>query len=74
MQAADLIIAPIADNRMFTIMGQFANGDITDIEAQHALLTSRLGKQYVFKPPKQFLACPFANGCFCPMVKNHIVH
>ncbi len=34
-----------------------------------ALVSSMLSK-----PPKQFLACSFANGCFCPMVKNHIVH
>ena len=64
VQAADLIVAPIADNRMFAIMGQFANGDITDIEAQHALSASRLGKQYVFKTPKAVSCLSFCERLF----------
>ncbi|MCI1244521.1 MAG: DUF3990 domain-containing protein [Bacilli bacterium] len=50
--AADLIIAPIADNRMFYIMSLFANGDINSNVALHSLSASRLGLQYIFKTDK----------------------
>ena len=45
----DYIIAPIADNRMFSIINSFVNGDITDEQASHCLAATNLGKQYVFK-------------------------
>ncbi len=48
----DVIIAPIADNRMFQIMRDFGEGNITDQQAIHALSASRLGNQYVFKTKK----------------------
>ena len=48
----DVIIAPIADNKMFNIMHQFGDGDITTIQAIHSLATSGLGKQFVLKTTK----------------------
>lgn len=48
----DVIIAPIADNRMFYIMTLFANGDINANVALHSLSASYLGKQYVLKTNK----------------------
>lgn len=45
----DVIVAPIADNRMYRVMQQFASGQISDLQAIHALSASRLGRQYVFK-------------------------
>ncbi len=48
----DLIIAPIADNRMFYVMSQFANGEINADVALHSLAASSLGLQYVFKTEK----------------------
>lgn len=48
----DVIIAPIADNKMFNIMRQFGDGDITTVQAIHSLATSGLGKQYVLKTNK----------------------
>lgn len=48
----DLIIAPIADNRMFHIMNQFAEGDINANVALHSLSASHLGLQYVLKTDK----------------------
>lgn len=48
----DLIVAPIANNRMYRVMQQFGEGEITDVQAIHALSASRLGKQYVFKTAK----------------------
>ena len=49
---ADLIIAPIADNRMFYVMNSFANGDINVEVALHSLSASKLGMQYVLKTNK----------------------
>lgn len=45
----DLIIAPIADNKMFYIMSQFSNGEINVDVAIHSLSASNLGYQYVIK-------------------------
>lgn len=44
----DYIVAPIADNRMFEIIDSFIEGEITDIQCQHCLSATNLGKQYVF--------------------------
>lgn len=44
----DYIIAPIADNRMFEIIDNFINGEITDVQCQHCLSATNLGMQYVF--------------------------
>ena len=51
-QDDDVIIAPIANNKMFRVMQGFAKGEISDAQAIHALSASRLGKQYVFKTSK----------------------
>ena len=49
---ADVIVAPIADNRMFYVMRQFTEGEITDLEALHCLSASGLGHQCVLKSQK----------------------
>ena len=49
---ADVIIAPIADNRMFNVIWEFGEGLITDLQAIHSLSSSNLGKQYVLKTKK----------------------
>lgn len=46
---ADIVIAPIADNRMFDILSEFVDGTITDLQCQHALAATNLGYQYVIK-------------------------
>jgi transcriptional regulator with XRE-family HTH domain len=46
---ADVIIAPIVDNKMFYVMSQFAEGEINADAALHSLSASRLGLQYIFK-------------------------
>ena len=46
---SDLIIAPIADNRMFQIIDAFVDGQITNFQCQHALAATSLGYQHVFK-------------------------
>ena len=44
---ADIIRAPIADNRMFQILDEFIDGNITDLQCKSALSATNLGKQYV---------------------------
>ena len=52
VEPADVIIAPIADNKMFYIMAQFTDGEINADAALHSLSASSLGSQYVFKSEK----------------------
>ncbi len=49
IEKADIVVAPIADNRMFYIMSQFSDGEINAEVALHSLSASKLGKQHVFK-------------------------
>lgn len=49
VESADVVIAPIADNKMFYIMTQFAEGEINADVALHSLSASKLGLQYIFK-------------------------
>ena len=52
VKSADVIIAPIADNRMFYIMSLFAAGEINAEVALHSLSASKLGLQYIIKTEK----------------------
>jgi len=45
---ADMIIAPIADNTMYSVINEFIEGSITDQQCINCLSANRLGKQYVF--------------------------
>lgn len=48
----DVIVAPIADNRMFDIITEYVEGTITDEQCRHALAATNLGFQYVLKTNK----------------------
>ena len=52
VESADVVIAPIADNKMFYIMTQFVDGEINADVALHSLSASKLGLQYIFKTDK----------------------
>ncbi len=52
VENADVVIAPIADNKMFYVMAQFTEGEINADVALHSLSASKLGFQYVFKTEK----------------------
>ena len=52
LEAADEIIAPIADNKMFYVMAQFTEGEINADVALHSLSVSKLGRQFIFKTEK----------------------
>ncbi len=49
IEAADVVIAPIADNKMFYIMAQFTEGEINADVALHSLSASKLGLQFIFR-------------------------
>ena len=52
VEPADVVIAPIADNKMFYVMAQFTDGEINAEAALHSLSASSLGFQYVYKSEK----------------------
>lgn len=52
IEAADVVIAPIADNKMFYIMTQYTEGEINADVALHSLSASSLGSHYIFRTPK----------------------
>ena len=52
VEDADVVVAPIADNKMFYVMSQFAEGEINADVALHSLSASSLGLQYVIKSEK----------------------
>ncbi|MBO4787772.1 MAG: DUF3990 domain-containing protein [Lachnospiraceae bacterium] len=52
VEDCDVVVAPIADNKMFYIMAQYTEGEINSDVALHSLSASKLGFQYVFKTDK----------------------
>lgn len=52
IESADVVIAPIVDNKMFYIMAQFTEGEINADVALHSLSASKLGLQFIFKTEK----------------------
>ena len=65
IENADVIIAPIADNKMFYVMSQFAEGEINADGAIHSLSASRLGLQYIIKTDK-------ALKCLVPIERYYL--
>ena len=63
-EKSDYIIAPIADNRMYDIISQFAEGSITDEQCKHALAATNLGMQYVFKSEKSVSNIKILERCY----------
>lgn len=49
VENADVVIAPIADNKMFYVMAQFTEGEINADVALHSLSASKLGLQFIFR-------------------------
>lgn len=47
LENVDVVIAPIADNSMYSIINEFIEGSITDLQCLNSLSANRLGKQYV---------------------------
>lgn len=64
VEKADLIIAPIADNRMFALIDEFVSGIITDEQCKYALSATNLGYQYVIKKDSALLKINFLEEMF----------
>ena len=64
LEGVDYIVAPIADNRMFEIIDQFVDGEITDIQCQHCLSATNLGMQYVFVSEKALSNITLLERCY----------
>ncbi len=64
IQGLDYIVAPIADNRMFEIIDQFIDGEISDVQCQHCLSATDLGKQYVFLSERALERIEILEQCY----------
>jgi len=64
LEGLDYIIAPIADNRMFEIIDQFIDGEITDTQCRHCLSATNLGKQYVFISEQALKQIEILEQCY----------
>ena len=72
---ADIIIAPIADNRMFDIISDFSEGSITDLQCRHSLAATNLGNQYVLKTNKAINDLVLLKEMFvCSLEKENIIN
>lgn len=60
----DYIVAPIADNRMFEIIDQFIDGELTDVQCQHCLSATNLGMQYVMVSEKALSQLSVLERCY----------
>lgn len=68
---ADYIVAPIADNRMYQIIDNFIDGEITDEQCRHALAATELGMQYVIKSDKAAAKVKILEKCYlCDPERN----
>jgi hypothetical protein len=63
-EGIDYIVAPIADNRMFEIIDNFIDGEITDVQCQHCLSATNLGMQYVFVSEKALSHIKLLERCY----------
>lgn len=63
-KSADIVKAPIADNRMFQILDDFIDGNITDLQCKSALNATDLGKQYVILSQRGLERLEILEHCY----------
>ncbi len=67
LRNVDVVIAPIADNTMYTTLDDFIQGKTTDLQCLNALGANRLGMQYVFLNDKAINeSLTMLERCFYP--------
>lgn len=72
VEKADLVIAPIADNRMYEIIDSFIEGEITDEQCRHCLSATDLGNQFVLRTDAALGQTTILEKCFlAPAEKAH---
>ena len=64
IEDADIIIAPIADNKMFNILSEFSLGEINMDVAIHSLSAYGLGNQYIIKTEKALNKLEFIENYY----------
>lgn len=64
IEDVDIIIAPIADNKMFNILSEFSLGEINMDVAIHSLFSYSLGNQYVIKTEKALNRLEFIENYY----------
>lgn len=64
LHACDYVVAPIADNRMFDLIDEFIDGEITDVQCQHALSATNLGRQVVFLSERALESVSVLSRCY----------
>ena len=64
VEKADYIIAPIADNKMYSIISNFIDGEITDEQCKHCLSATDLGFQYIIKTEKAIKNLVLLSNCY----------
>ena len=71
IEGADYVIAPIADNKMFSLINNFIDGEITDEQCKHCLSATNLGNQIVLRSEKAIRKLsPLARLYLCASEKN----
>ena len=70
----DVVIAPIADNRMFTTIEDFMRSAITTEQATHALRDLSLGNQIVFKTEKAISQLRILERLYVSKPEKEFVH
>lgn len=66
IEGVDLIISPIADNRMYTLISRFSAGELTDMQTLASLAATNLGEQYAFKTKKALSHLEFLQEMYVP--------
>lgn len=75
LKDVDYIIAPIADNKMFSIIESFINSELTDEQCQVCLSMTDLGKQYVFVSQAALDSLKPLSKCYlCQKEKNDAIY
>lgn len=70
LNGVDYVAAPIADNRMFQIIDSFTEGEITDVQCQHCLSATNLGRQYVFLTQRSVDQIRILRRCYLASVEK----
>jgi DNA-binding transcriptional regulator YiaG len=64
VNAADYVVAPIADNSMFDLINRFIEGELSDEQVSHALSATSLGRQYVLRSESSLVHCLELERCY----------
>lgn len=73
LEGSDYAVAPIADNRMFALIDTFIDGEITDVQCQHCLAATNLGRQYVLRSGKALSQLEGLERCYLAPAEKELL-